>query len=38
VLLTSIGLFEIARRHFAAEWGRVQEEIEREIKRREALA
>jgi branched-chain amino acid transport system permease protein len=38
VLVTGIAMFEIARRHFVAEWGRTQEEIEREIKRREALA
>jgi branched-chain amino acid transport system permease protein len=38
VLVTGIAMFEIARRHFVAEWGRTQEEIEREIKRREAMA
>jgi branched-chain amino acid transport system permease protein len=38
VLLTAIALFELARRHFAADWGQIQEEIERDIKRREALA
>ncbi|MES3014431.1 MAG: branched-chain amino acid ABC transporter permease [Pseudomonadota bacterium] len=37
VMLTGLGLFEITRRQFAREWGTVQEEIEREIKRREAL-
>jgi branched-chain amino acid transport system permease protein len=37
VLLTGLGLFEVARRRFAHEWGEVQEEIEKEIKRREAL-
>jgi branched-chain amino acid transport system permease protein len=36
VLLTGAGLFEVARRHFAHEWGEVQGEIEKEIKRREA--
>jgi branched-chain amino acid transport system permease protein len=38
VLLTGLGLFEVARRHFVAQWGRIQEDIEKEIKRREALA
>jgi branched-chain amino acid transport system permease protein len=38
VLGTGVAMFEIARRHFVREWGLVQEEIEREIKRREALA
>jgi branched-chain amino acid transport system permease protein len=37
VLLTGLGLFEVARRRFAHEWGELQGEIEREIKRREAL-
>lgn len=37
VLLTGVGLFELARRRFALEWGEVQGEIEKEIKRREAL-
>lgn len=37
VLLTGIGLFEVARRQFAYEWGEVQGEIEKEIKRRETL-
>jgi len=37
VALTGAALFELARRHFALEWGEVQEEIEKEIKRREAL-
>ncbi|NDY90757.1 branched-chain amino acid ABC transporter permease [Ideonella livida] len=35
--LTGAFLFELARRHFLAQWGEVQEEIEREIKRREGL-
>lgn len=38
VLLTGLGLFELARRHFVKQWGGIQEEIEKEIKRREALA
>ena len=29
-------LFELTRRQFARQWGATQEEIEREIKRREA--
>ncbi|WP_341903917.1 branched-chain amino acid ABC transporter permease [Polaromonas sp. YR568] len=37
VLLTGLGLFELARRQFIAQWGQVQEDIEKEIKRREAL-
>jgi branched-chain amino acid transport system permease protein len=37
VLVTGAGLFEMCRRHFSLEWGKVQEEIEKEIKRRETL-
>ena len=37
VMLTGLGLFELARRQFAREWGTIQEEIEKEIKRRETL-
>lgn len=37
VMLTGLGLFEMTRRHFAREWSAVQEEIEHEIRRREAL-
>ena len=37
VLLTGLGLFELSRRRFAREWGEIQESIEEEIKRREAL-
>ncbi len=36
VMLTGLGLFEVTRRHFAVQWGETQEEIEKEIKRREA--
>lgn len=38
-LLTLVGvaLFELARRQFVAQWGRVQEDIEAEIRRRDAL-
>jgi branched-chain amino acid transport system permease protein len=35
VALTGIGLFELARRGYARQWNTIQEEIEREIKRRE---
>jgi branched-chain amino acid transport system permease protein len=38
VLLTGLGLFEVTRRQFLVEWGEIQEYIEKEIKRREALA
>ena len=37
VMLTGLGLFEVCRRHFALEWGQIQENIEKEIKRRESL-
>ncbi|WP_431261190.1 branched-chain amino acid ABC transporter permease [Roseateles chitinivorans] len=37
VLFTGLGLFELVRREFRAEWDRAQEEIEKEIKRRESL-
>ena len=37
VLLTGLGLFELARRQYVIEWGEIQEEIEKEIKRRESL-
>ena len=37
VLLTGGGLFELCRRQFARQWSSVQEEIEHEIKRGEAL-
>jgi branched-chain amino acid transport system permease protein len=36
--VVGIALFEVVRRQFLVEWGRTQEEIEREIKRREAAA
>ncbi|AEG93102.1 branched-chain amino acid ABC transporter permease [Ramlibacter tataouinensis] len=38
VMLTGIGLFELARRQFSRQWGEIQEYIEKEIKRREALS
>ena len=37
VLVVGAGLFEIARRRFVRQWGAIQEYIEKEIKRREAL-
>ena len=37
VMLSGLGLFEVARRQFAHEWGEIQEFIEKEMKRREAL-
>ena len=37
VMLTGLGLFELCRRHFLQQWGKIQEEIEHEIKRGEAL-
>jgi branched-chain amino acid transport system permease protein len=36
IMLTGLGLFEAMRRHFLIEWGEIQIEIEKEIKRREA--
>jgi branched-chain amino acid transport system permease protein len=36
VLFTGLGLFELARRQFKQEWSDIQEDIEKEIKRREA--
>jgi branched-chain amino acid transport system permease protein len=37
VLVIGALMFEFTRRSFAREWGTIQEEIEREIKKREAL-
>jgi branched-chain amino acid transport system permease protein len=37
VMLTGIGLFEVTRRQFVAQWGEIQEFIEKEMKRRESL-
>jgi branched-chain amino acid transport system permease protein len=36
VLAIGVVLFEMSRRRFAPMWGRIQEEIERDIKQREA--
>ena len=35
VMLTGFGLFEVTRRQFKLQWGEIQTEIEKEIKRRE---
>jgi branched-chain amino acid transport system permease protein len=35
VMLTGLGMFELARRQFLTEWSDIQIEIEKEIKRRE---
>jgi branched-chain amino acid transport system permease protein len=37
VLVVGVALFELTRRQFTRQWGQVQEEIEKEIKRRESL-
>ena len=37
VMLTGLGLFEVTRRRFKRQWGEIQEFIEKEMKRREAL-
>jgi len=37
LMVVGIGLFEVARRHYVQQWGEIQEDIEKEIKRREAL-
>lgn len=37
VMLTGLAMFELVRREFKRQWDQVQEEIELEIKRREAL-
>jgi branched-chain amino acid transport system permease protein len=37
VMLTGLGLFEVARRQFLREWNQIQTDIEKEIKRREAV-
>src|SRR3954464_15098339 len=34
VLLTGLGLFELTRRAFLRQWGDIQEDIEKEMKRR----
>jgi branched-chain amino acid transport system permease protein len=37
ITLTGVGLFEVARRKFVAQWSQIQEDIEAEIRRRESL-
>ncbi len=37
VMITGLGLFEVVRRQFKLEWDVIQQEIEKEIKRRESL-
>jgi len=37
LIVVGAGLFELVRRHYVHEWGEIQEDIEKEIKRREAL-
>ena len=37
LIVVGCALFELARRHYVHQWGEIQEEIEKEIKRREAL-
>ena len=37
VMLTGLGLFEVCRRQFVRKWSLIQENIEKEIKRRAAL-
>jgi branched-chain amino acid transport system permease protein len=37
VMLVGVAAFEVSRRRFSREWGTIQEEIEKEVKRREAL-
>jgi branched-chain amino acid transport system permease protein len=36
VMATGLFMFEVARRHFARQWGEIQEFIEKEVKRRES--
>ncbi len=36
-VIVGAGLFELVRRQFSHEWGQIQEDIEKEIKRRETL-
>ncbi|MDE2416292.1 MAG: branched-chain amino acid ABC transporter permease [Burkholderiales bacterium] len=37
VLATGLGLFEVCRRQFVKQWSHIQEDIEKEIQRQEAL-
>lgn len=38
LMLTGLGLFELCRKQFLQQWGEIQEDIENEIKRRQALS
>lgn len=38
VLMTGIGLFELARRHYAAQWSEIQASIEKDVQRGENAA
>lgn len=38
VLAVGVAMFEVSRRQFVREWGQTQEQIEKEIKKREAAA
>ncbi|RYX95844.1 MAG: branched-chain amino acid ABC transporter permease [Comamonadaceae bacterium] len=35
VLVTGLGMFELTRRHFSRQWSQAQEDIEKEIRRRD---
>jgi branched-chain amino acid transport system permease protein len=37
VMLTGLGLFEVVRREFLRQWSHIQEDIEKETRRKEAL-
>ena len=37
VMVTGLGLFEVVRRHYIHQWGEIQEAVEKDIKRAEAL-
>ena len=37
VLVTGLGLFELVRRQYIHQWGEIQEAIEKDIKRAEAM-
>ena len=37
VLVTGLGLFELVRRQYLLQWSEIQEAIEKDIKRAEAM-
>ena len=37
VMVTGLGLFEVVRRQYVRQWGEIQEAVEKDIKRAEAL-